>query len=98
MDKKVDSGKCPVMHGAITETGTTVMDWWAKSLYLDSLQERDTKTNPLGVKGVGECGTVASAAVIISAVEDALSPFGVRISRTPLMPSHIVELVQAAET
>ena len=48
MDKKVDSGKCPVMHGAITETGTTVMDWWPKSLNLDILHQHDTKTNPLG--------------------------------------------------
>ena len=48
MDTKVDSGKCPVMHGAITETGTTVMDWWPKSLNLDILHQHDTKTNPLG--------------------------------------------------
>jgi carbon-monoxide dehydrogenase large subunit len=60
--------------------------------------EIPTPINALGVKGVGECGTVASAAVLISAVEDALSPFGVRISQTPLMPSHIVELVQASES
>ncbi|MCI5075326.1 catalase/peroxidase HPI [Oricola sp.] len=49
MDAKADnSGKCPVMHGAITETGTTVMDWWPKSLNLDILHQHDTKTNPLG--------------------------------------------------
>jgi len=48
MDTKVDSGKCPVMHGAITETGTTVMDWWPKALNLDILHQHDTKTNPLG--------------------------------------------------
>ena len=58
--------------------------------------EIPTPHNALGIKGVGECGTVAGAATIISAVEDALSPFGVRISRTPLTPSHIVALVQAA--
>jgi len=49
MDQKVDnSGKCPVMHGAITETGASVMDWWPKSLNLDILHQHDTKTNPLG--------------------------------------------------
>jgi len=41
-------GKCPVMHGAITETGASVMDWWPKSLNLDILHQHDTKTNPLG--------------------------------------------------
>ncbi|MBN8630655.1 MAG: catalase/peroxidase HPI [Rhodobacterales bacterium] len=40
-------GKCPVMHGAITETGTSVMDWWPKSLNLDILSQHDTKVNPL---------------------------------------------------
>ncbi|MCB0503862.1 MAG: catalase/peroxidase HPI [Cyclobacteriaceae bacterium] len=41
-------GKCPVMHGANTETHSSVMDWWPKSLNLDILHQHDTKTNPLG--------------------------------------------------
>ena len=41
------TGKCPVMHGAITTTETTVMDWWPKSLNLDILHQHDTKVNPL---------------------------------------------------
>jgi catalase-peroxidase len=40
-------GKCPVMHGAITETGTSVMDWWPRALNLDILHQHDTKVNPL---------------------------------------------------
>ncbi|MDJ0947333.1 MAG: catalase/peroxidase HPI [Alphaproteobacteria bacterium] len=40
--------KCPVMHGAVTETGTSVMDWWPKALNLDILHQHDTKTNPMG--------------------------------------------------
>ncbi|TKZ22364.1 catalase/peroxidase HPI [Shimia litoralis] len=42
------TGKCPVMHGAMTTTETTVMDWWPKALNLDILHQHDTKTNPLG--------------------------------------------------
>ncbi|MFV0335177.1 MAG: catalase-peroxidase, partial [Tropicimonas sp.] len=42
------SGKCPVMHGANTETGGSVMDWWPKSLNLDILSQHDTKTDPMG--------------------------------------------------
>ncbi len=41
-------GKCPVMHGANTETKDNVMDWWPKALKLDILHQHDTKTNPLG--------------------------------------------------
>ena len=41
------SGKCPVVHGAITTTENTVMDWWPKSLNLDILHQHDTKVNPL---------------------------------------------------
>lgn len=52
--------------------------------------------NPLGVKGAGEGGTLPAAAAIISAVEDALSPFGVRIDEAPISPMRIVELIRAA--
>jgi len=41
-------GKCPVMHGANTETSNSVMDWWPKALNLDILHQHDAKTNPLG--------------------------------------------------
>ncbi|SON57408.1 Catalase-peroxidase 1 [Hartmannibacter diazotrophicus] len=42
------SAKCPVMHGGITHSGTSVMDWWPNALNLDILHQHDTKTNPLG--------------------------------------------------
>ena len=51
--------------------------------------------NPLGVKGVGETGTVPAAAAIVSAVENALEPFGARISDYPVKPSKIIEVVRA---
>jgi carbon-monoxide dehydrogenase large subunit len=51
--------------------------------------------NPLGVKGVGEVGVIPVAAAIVSAVEDALSPFGIRIDETPIFPERIVELIRA---
>jgi catalase-peroxidase len=41
------SGKCPVVHGAVTETGVTVTDWWPRTLNLDILHQHDTKVNPL---------------------------------------------------
>lgn len=42
------TGKCPVMHGANTETGNSVLDWWPNALNLDILHQHDTKTNPFG--------------------------------------------------
>jgi carbon-monoxide dehydrogenase large subunit len=55
--------------------------------------ESPTPLNPLGIKGVGECGVIPIAPAVLSAVEDALAPFGVRISRTPITPMDIVSLV-----
>ncbi len=42
------NGKCPVMHGANSNTDNSVTAWWPKSLNLDILHQHDTKTNPLG--------------------------------------------------
>ncbi|MBK6951864.1 MAG: catalase/peroxidase HPI [Crocinitomicaceae bacterium] len=42
------SGKCPVHHGANTETKNTVMSWWPNALNLDILHQQDSKTNPYG--------------------------------------------------
>jgi len=55
--------------------------------------ESPSPLNPLGVKGVGECGVVPAAAAIMSAIEDALTPFGVRIAQTPITPQEIVALI-----
>jgi len=43
-----NQGKCPVMHGGATETGTSNMAWWPKALNLDILHQHDAKTNPMG--------------------------------------------------
>ena len=51
--------------------------------------------NPLGVKGVGESGCVPAAGAIISAVENALAPFGVRIEEYPVTPARLFALICA---
>jgi carbon-monoxide dehydrogenase large subunit len=58
-------------------------------------RETPSPLNPLGVKGVGEAGTIPAAGALISAVENALSPFNVNIGQTPIMPMKIVEMVRA---
>ena len=56
-------------------------------------KESPSPHNPLGVKGVGEIGVIPAAAAVISAIEDALSPFNVRIAQMPVMPYKLVELI-----
>jgi carbon-monoxide dehydrogenase large subunit len=49
--------------------------------------------NPIGAKGVGEGGTIPAIACIISAIEDAVSVFGVRLCEHPVTPQRILELL-----
>ncbi|MBV7397231.1 catalase/peroxidase HPI [Mameliella sediminis] len=48
MDGNDMAGKCPVMHGALTVSDSSVTDWWPKTLNLDILHQQDTKTTPIG--------------------------------------------------
>lgn len=54
-----------------------------------------TPSNPLGVKGVGEAGTIASSVAVINAICDALSPLGVKHIDMPASPQRVWERVQA---
>jgi carbon-monoxide dehydrogenase large subunit len=58
------------------------------------LVEYPSALNPLGVKGVGESGCVPAAGAIISAIENALSPFGVRIGEYPVTPTRLFKLLE----
>jgi len=53
--------------------------------------------NPLGVKGAGEGGVIPAAAAVISAVENALEPFGIRIAETPLLPQRLCAMIMEAK-
>lgn len=48
-----------------------------------------SRINPLGVKGAGEAGTSPSAAVIVSAIEDAISSRGIRLTEVPITPARL---------
>jgi carbon-monoxide dehydrogenase large subunit len=58
--------------------------------------EYPSPRNPLGMKGIGEGGAISPPAAIANAVEDALRPWGVRVTRTPLGPSVILGLLDQA--
>jgi carbon-monoxide dehydrogenase large subunit len=51
-------------------------------------------TNPLGVKGVGETGTIASTPAVMNAIVDALAPFGVRDVDMPAKPERVWRAIQ----
>ncbi len=56
--------------------------------------ETPTPVNPLGIKGIGEAGTIGSTPAVVSAVVDALAPFGVAHIDMPLAPQKIWRLCQ----
>jgi aerobic carbon-monoxide dehydrogenase large subunit len=58
--------------------------------------ETPSPLNPIGVKGAGEAGTIPAIATIIGAVENALEPFGVRITKAPIHPSEIIAMARAS--
>jgi carbon-monoxide dehydrogenase large subunit len=53
-------------------------------------------TNPMGVKGVGEAGTIAAPPTVVNAVLDALEPLGVDAIDMPLTEERVWEAVEAA--
>jgi len=52
-------------------------------------------TNPLGIKGAGEAGTIAACPAVINAIVDALSPLGIRHIDMPATPENIWRAIQA---
>jgi len=90
-------------HAVYDETGQLVtgefMDYavpratgipWIESAHT----ETPSPVNPLGVKGVGEAGTIGCSPAVVNSVVDALSPLGVRHIDMPLSPEKIWKLVQ----
>ena len=57
--------------------------------------ESHSSRNPLGVKGVGEGGAISPPAAIANAVEDALQPFGIKITTAPVTPALIRSLLSS---
>ncbi|MDA9433799.1 xanthine dehydrogenase family protein molybdopterin-binding subunit [Bradyrhizobium sp. CCBAU 51627] len=54
-----------------------------------SFQQTPSPTNPIGVKGIGESGSIAAPPCMVHAVLDALSPFGIKHLDMPLTPPRI---------
>ncbi len=79
----------------------TLMDYAVpKARFLPSFELDRTVTpcphNPLGVKGVGEAGTIAASAAVVNAVVDALAPLGVEHLDMPVTPEKVWRAIQGA--
>ena len=60
-----------------------------------SRNETPSPTNPLGVKGAGEMGTIAATITVANGVMDALAPLGIRHIDIPHTPQRIWQAIQA---
>ncbi len=60
--------------------------------------ETPSPTNPLGAKGVGETGTIASTAAVMNAMVDALVPLGVTDLEMPATPERVWRAIEEART
>jgi carbon-monoxide dehydrogenase large subunit len=77
----------------------TFMDYaMPKARFFPNFETAFTETpspvNPLGVKGIGETGTIASTPAVVNAVVDALKPFGVKDLDMPLTPEKVWRAMQ----
>jgi aerobic carbon-monoxide dehydrogenase large subunit len=82
-------------------TTSSLLDYAVpKAEFLPSLEVERTETptdvNPLGVKGAGETGTIASTPAVVNAVVDALSPLGIRHLDMPLTPERVWRAMRGA--
>jgi aerobic carbon-monoxide dehydrogenase large subunit len=82
-------------------TGTFVDYALPTAAELPSFETDRTETpspvNSLGVKGVGEAGTIAASAAVTNAVIDALRPLGITYINMPLIPMRVWEAIQQAQ-
>jgi carbon-monoxide dehydrogenase large subunit len=61
------------------------------------LEEVPCKTNPLGVKGIGESGTIGAPPTVINAIIDALKPLGVNDIDMPATSARVWEAMRQAK-
>ncbi|MFL5769857.1 MAG: xanthine dehydrogenase family protein molybdopterin-binding subunit [Chloroflexota bacterium] len=69
---------------------------WLPNLELDETVT-PSPVNPIGVKGVGEAGAIASTAAVANAVNDALSPLGIRHLDMPFTAQNVWRAIQSAK-
>ncbi len=97
-----------MLEGAVyDENGTLLTDNFLEYLIPSSMEAprmelgstvTPSPHNPIGVKGVGETGTIASTQAYVNAVVDALSPYGVPDIEMPITPEKVWRVLQGKGT
>jgi len=99
-------GQALLEHGVYDETGQLLsgsfMDYAMPRadtfpMFQTARTETPSPSNPLGVKGAGEMGTIAATVTIANAVMDALAPLGIRHLEMPLTAEKIWHAIQNAK-
>jgi carbon-monoxide dehydrogenase large subunit len=94
-ERAVYSDEGQLLSGSMTDYAIPRASW------LPQIELDETVTpspvNPLGVKGVGEAGAIASTAAVANAVNDALAPLGVRHVDMPFTPPTVWRAIQSAK-
>ena len=99
-------GQALLEHGVYDETGQLLsgsfMDYAMPRadtfpMFKTARTETPSPSNPLGVKGAGEMGTIAATVTIANAVMDALAPLGIRHLEMPLTAEKIWHAIQNAK-
>jgi aerobic carbon-monoxide dehydrogenase large subunit len=113
VDGQVHGGIAQGIAQALWESGTydesgqlttsSLMDYAVpKADFFPSFEVERTETptdvNPMGVKGAGETGTIASTAAVVNAVMDALAPLGIRHLDMPLTPERVWRAMREAKS
>jgi len=60
--------------------------------------ETPSPVNPIGAKGVGESGIVGSPVAIVNAIENALAPWGITVTKLPVKPQDVLKLINSSST
>ncbi|NKB50132.1 MAG: molybdopterin-dependent oxidoreductase [Alphaproteobacteria bacterium] len=93
-DMAYDSDNGQLLSGSLMDYGVPRADMMPEILV--DFSPVASASNPLGIKGVGEGGTVAATPTVINAIIDALAPLGVSDISTPATPEKVWQAIQSA--
>ncbi|NNE84359.1 MAG: xanthine dehydrogenase family protein molybdopterin-binding subunit [Alphaproteobacteria bacterium] len=93
-DMAYDRESGQLLSGSLMDYGVPRADMMPEILVDFSLVA--SESNPLGIKGVGEGGTVAGTPTVINAIVDALAPLGVTDIGMPATPEKVWQAIQSA--
>jgi len=93
-DVAYDAGSGQLLSGTLLDYGVPRADDVPE--IASALEEIPAKSNPLGIKGIGESGTIGAPPTIVNAVLDALGSLGIDHIDMPLTPHRVWQAIEQA--